>query len=44
MIHHVLGRDECTEPDCEAIEMVHTFSIDCETVGCTCDVLIANAV
>jgi hypothetical protein len=37
IIHHVLGRSECTEADCVAPELfTHTFIIDCDAIGCGC--------
>jgi hypothetical protein len=36
VIHHTRYRSECTEEGCETAEVVHTFSIDCEAIGCTC--------
>jgi hypothetical protein len=44
VIHHGADRVECTEPDCQTPEVVHTFSIDCDSIGCTCDVTIAKAI
>ncbi len=44
IIHHAAMRIECTEPDCVTPEVVHAFAIDCEAIGCTCDVRIAKAV
>ncbi len=44
VVHHALGRNECTEADCQTLEVVHAFSIDCDALGCTCDVLIARAI
>jgi hypothetical protein len=44
VIHHAAGRTECTEPGCETPEAVHSFTIDCDTIGCACDVTIAMAV
>ena len=43
VIHHVCGRIECTEEGCERPEVVHAFTIDCDAIGCTCDVTIAKA-
>jgi hypothetical protein len=37
VIHHAQRRSECTEDDCDSPDRVpHTFSIDCEAVGCRC--------
>ncbi|KUI35130.1 hypothetical protein AU195_09485 [Mycobacterium sp. IS-1496] len=36
VIHHARYRIECTEDGCTTPEVVHTFSIDCEAVGCHC--------
>jgi len=44
VIHHAWYGIECTEPDCVTPEVVHAFSIDCEAIGCTCDVTIAKAI
>ncbi len=41
VIHHAADRAECTEPDCAMPEVVHTFRIDCEAIGCTCGVLVS---
>ena len=38
VIHHAAGRTECTEPGCETPEVVHAFTIDCDAIGCACDV------
>ena len=45
LIHHsmgsLLGRSECTEPGCDAPELLpHTFVVDCGAVGCGCGVEI----
>ncbi|WP_099042483.1 hypothetical protein [Mycobacterium neglectum] len=44
VVHHALGRNECTEADCPTLDAVHAFSIDCDAIGCNCDVLIAQAI
>lgn len=45
LIHHVLHRAECTEPDCHAPELLpHTFVIDCDAVGCGCTEPVALAI
>lgn len=45
VVHHAAGRTECTEPGCETPEVVlHAFTIDCDAIGCACDVTIAMAV
>ncbi|MFI5505948.1 hypothetical protein ACIA48_00655 [Mycobacterium sp. NPDC051804] len=46
VIHHILARTECTEPDCRTPEVVHAFSVDCEAIGCMCarDVSIARVI
>jgi hypothetical protein len=37
IIHHPVGRSECTEADCVAPELfLHTFFIDCDVIGCGC--------
>ena len=36
VIHHGAARTECTEPDCVTPEVVHTFAVDCDAVGCPC--------
>jgi hypothetical protein len=41
VIHHALHRCECTEDGCTTPEVLHVFSIDCETVGCACGQSIA---
>jgi hypothetical protein len=41
VIHHARYRSECTEDGCTTPEVLHVFSIDCETVGCACGVTIA---
>ncbi|AMO59029.1 Uncharacterised protein [Mycolicibacterium phlei] len=41
VIHHAAMRSECTDPDCVTPEDVHTFAIDCETVGCRCAVSVS---
>jgi hypothetical protein len=41
VIHHLWGRPECTEEDCTTPEGLHTFRIDCETVGCRCAVEVS---
>ncbi len=38
VVHHAWGRAECTEPDCDTPEVLHVFSIDCDSVGCMCGV------
>ncbi|MDX1889554.1 hypothetical protein [Mycolicibacterium sp. 050158] len=35
VVHHVRHRVECTE-DCAMPDGLHSFSIDCEAVGCAC--------
>ncbi|MDY6871709.1 MAG: hypothetical protein SV966_14775 [Actinomycetota bacterium] len=44
VIRHVRCRTECTEDDCTAPEVVHTFTIDCEAVDCLCGQPAAKAV
>ncbi len=39
VIHHASARAECTEAGCETPEVVHAFSIDCDSAGCTCAVV-----
>lgn len=41
VIHHASCRAECTEPDCVTPEVVHTFVIDCEAIGCNCAVSLS---
>ncbi|WP_085162701.1 hypothetical protein [Mycobacterium lacus] len=37
LIHHPVGRPECTEPECVSPELLrHTFVVDCDAVGCRC--------
>jgi hypothetical protein len=43
VIHHALARWECTEDDCVTPEVVHTFVIDCEAIGCGCAQPIGSA-
>jgi hypothetical protein len=38
VIHHALGRPECTEADCVTPEVAHAFGIDCDAIGCACTV------
>ncbi|TDO14766.1 hypothetical protein EV580_2903 [Mycobacterium sp. BK086] len=43
LILHAVHRGECTEVGCDAPELVvHTFVIDCDTVGCDCSQQTAN--
>jgi hypothetical protein len=44
VIHHVWYGIECTEADCVTPEVVHAFAIDCDAIGCTCEVRIAKAI
>jgi hypothetical protein len=39
VIAHAMARAECTEPDCVTPESGHSFTIDCDTVGCGCAVV-----
>ncbi|WP_348733144.1 hypothetical protein [uncultured Mycolicibacterium sp.] len=41
LIHHPYRRDECTEPDCFVTDVAHALHLDCDSVGCTCDVVVA---
>ena len=41
LIHHPYRRDECTEPDCFVTDVAHALHLDCDAVGCTCDVVVA---
>jgi hypothetical protein len=41
VIHHGAERTECTEPDCDSPDVVHSFSIDCDAIGCTCGVVVS---
>ena len=44
LVHHALFFVECTE-DCPTPDGLHSFSVDCEAVGCTCAVtIVASAV
>ena len=43
VIHHVRYRSECTDDGCTTPESAHTFSVDCESVGCSCGQDIALA-
>ena len=43
VIRHASDRAECTEEGCETPELVHALRIDCDAVGCTCDVAGAPA-
>ncbi|MGV0837674.1 hypothetical protein [Mycolicibacterium thermoresistibile] len=36
VIHHIRFRSECTQDGCETPEALHTFVVDCESVGCEC--------
>ncbi|MCV7067623.1 hypothetical protein H7H51_21555 [Mycolicibacterium farcinogenes] len=36
VIHHVRYRVECTDENCTTPEAAHTFTVDCEAVGCPC--------
>lgn len=36
VIRHVRYRTECTDDACTTPEAAHTFSLDCEAVGCQC--------
>jgi hypothetical protein len=44
VIHHAADRIECTEAGCQTPEVAHAFSIDCDAIGCTCDISIAEAI
>ncbi|MBS1692677.1 MAG: hypothetical protein JST91_10695 [Actinobacteria bacterium] len=44
VVHHVRSRPECTEDGCESPESPHSFSVDCEAVGCSCGRAVAVAV
>ena len=44
LVHHAAFYLECTE-DCAAPDGLHSFSVDCKAVGCTCAVVVlASAV
>jgi hypothetical protein len=43
VIHHASLFVECTEPDCRTPEVVHSFVIDCDAIGCTCGVAAGSA-
>lgn len=36
VIYHVRYRTECTDDGCTTPEAAHTFSLECEAVGCQC--------
>lgn len=36
VIVHAEATAECTEPDCDRSEIVHSLRIDCSAVGCGC--------
>jgi hypothetical protein len=38
VIHHAAYGTECTEDGCVTPEVMHAFSVDCEALGCACDV------
>jgi hypothetical protein len=40
-VHHTADRSECTEPGCDTPEAVHAFRVDCEAIGCRCNVAIS---
>jgi hypothetical protein len=42
VIHHALTALECTE-DCGAPDVVHTFRIDCDAIGCVCAMTVSAA-
>ncbi len=44
VVHHVRYRAECTDDGCTTPEIAHTFSIDCESIGCPCCRDIALAI
>lgn len=44
VIHHIRWRMECTEDGCETPEVLHTFSVDCETIDCQCGQSAGGAV
>jgi hypothetical protein len=44
VIHHVRFRVECTEDGCATPEILHSFSIDCEAIGCECGQVAGGAV
>lgn len=43
IIHAYLG-SECTEPDCDGLDLAHAYRIDCDAVDCRCDVVRALAI
>ena len=43
VIHHALSWSECTETDCVTPEVLHTFIVDCEAIGCACAQPIGSA-
>ena len=43
VIIHERYRSECTEDGCETPEVVHTFRIDCEAIGCRCSLAVSLA-
>jgi hypothetical protein len=45
VIIHALSRVECTEADCEGVDLItHDLRIDCDAVGCACGQATALAV
>lgn len=42
VVHHRLTWVECTD-ECGAPEGLHSFSIDCEAIGCACTVTVTAA-
>jgi hypothetical protein len=43
VIRHSQSRAECTEADCAAPEVLHAFSVDCDSIGCSCDQALGDA-
>jgi len=43
LIRHPGGFSHCTEPGCGDSEvLLHSFSVDCETLGCGCGESVAH--
>ena len=43
IVHSGFG-SECTEPDCDGLELAHDYRLDCAAVGCRCGDSAALAV
>jgi hypothetical protein len=44
VIRHSGRRAECTEDGCVTPEAMHTFTVDCDSIGCSCGEVAALAV